>query len=246
MTRSAAGLAAVCLASLAPTGCMTGGSGSAWSMYNEAGEFSVRKALGWEEVKFPKHPNIPQADLKTAERVETLGRRIITQNTFTGIEPLFHTVGVPEAVLFHRGPDELFISEGLAKRCQTDAELAAVLCSELGQMAAERKAARRVGADRDSFPEVGLVGGTPGAAVGGGTADDPGRTAELAIQNRRAKQNAGGSPVDADALARDLLRGAGFEPGELDRVQPLLKQSDRGAALRKQMSGSAPAPTWDK
>jgi hypothetical protein len=42
------------------------------------------------------------------------------------------------------------------------------------------------------------------------------------------------------------MRGAGYDPAELDRVAPLLKQSDRGAILRKQLSGSAPAPKWDR
>ena len=88
---------------------------------------------------------MPKADLATAERVETIGRKIIAQNTFPGIEPLFHTVGVPESVLFHRGTEELFVSEGLIKKCKTDGELAAVLCSELGQMIAEKKSARRSG-----------------------------------------------------------------------------------------------------
>jgi hypothetical protein len=231
MTRHVLGLAAVVCASLASTGCTTDG------------EWSVRRALGWDDGK-PRALKLPPGQLETAERVETLGRRIITQNTFTGIEPLFHTVGVPETVLFHRGPEELFISEGLVKQCKTEAELAAVLCSELGQMMAEKKAARRIGADRDSFPEVGVP---TSSGLAGGTFDDPARTAERAYQEKqRAKEAAAREPADPAKLARDLMRGAGFDPAELDRVAPLLKQSDRGAAIKKQMSGSAPAPKWDK
>lgn len=226
------GIAVVALASLAGTGCVSDG------------EWSVRKALGWDEVKVPRDLKLPAAHVATAERVDTLGRKIIGQNTFTGIEPMFHTLGVPEAVLFHRGTEELFVSEGLVAKCKTDAELAAVLCAELGHMMAEKRGARRVGADRDTFPDSALPGvGT----VAGGSQVDPGRAAEVAFRERReAKNPPAVDHGEAAKHARDLLKGAGFDPADLDRVEPLLRQSDRGAALRKQMSGSAPAPTWDK
>ena len=185
---------------------------------------------------------MPKADLATAERVETIGRKIIAQNTFTGIEPLFHTIGVPEAMLFHEGPERLMISEGLVKQCKTDGELAAVLCTELGKMTAERTGARRVGADRDSFPEIGIP---TGSGLAGGTPDDPARAAERAFQEKQRSKQAGRESVGSTLSAADLMRGAGFDPAELDRVAPLLKQTDRGLAIKKQLSGSAPAPRWD-
>ncbi|HJZ56374.1 MAG TPA: hypothetical protein VKE74_15525, partial [Gemmataceae bacterium] len=117
-------------------------------------------ALG-KKVQTPEPEKVSPASLQTAERVETLGRRIIVQNTFTGLDPLFHTVGIKDPVLFHRGTAELFISEGLANRCKTDAELAAVLCSELGRMQADRRSAQRVGRDKEPIPEVGPDGPTP-------------------------------------------------------------------------------------
>jgi hypothetical protein len=209
------------------------------------GQSSLRRALGWDEPKVPKLPrglDLP-AHLENSSRVEELGRKIIAQNTFTGIDPLFMCPGIPETALFHRGAEELVISEGLVKRCKTEAELAAVLCSELGQMVAEKRAARRVGADRDTFPDTGLPGGV---STAGGTADDPARAAELAFRERRQPRTTTTvEPVDAAKLARDLMKGAGFDPAELDRVAPLLKQSDRGAALKKQLGGPAPAPKWD-
>lgn len=233
-------LAVLGLVTLLPaTGCTTTDGG--WAL----GDWSVSRALGWEEVKTPSMKQYPQASLPIAERVDSLGRKIIAQNTFTGIEPMFWAVGVPEPMLFHKGYQELYISEGLVKQCKNEAELAAVLCSELGQMWAEKQAARRVGAERDTFPEVGLPGGTTVMGAGG-TPDDPGRAAERAYQEKRGKaaQNA---PVEgAGKLARDLMRGAGFDSAELERVEPLLKQSDRGKLLQKQLTGSAPAPPrWE-
>ena len=215
------------------------------------GEWSVRKALGLEEAQargaMPAGatakdvPKLPPAALEIAERVETVGRKIITQNTFTGIEPLFMTVNVKESVLFHRGTEQLFISQGLVEKCKSDAELAAVLCAELGQMVAEKRAAKAVGRDVDPIPDA-TTGGN--ALFPGGTAFDAGRQADLAFHERKYPKTAAGS--DPAKTARELLTGAGYSPAELDRVEPLLKQSDRGEKLRKQMGGSAPLPEWKK
>jgi predicted Zn-dependent protease len=231
MWRPLVGIAIVISTALASIGCQTDNN------------WSVSKLLGWDDSKMPPGPKYPVANVQTAERVDNLGRRIVAQNTFIGIEPLFTAIGVPESVLFHRGPDQLFISEGLVNLCKSDTELAAILCSELGQMVAEKKAVRRVGSERDSFPDIALAGGSP-VTTGVGIPDDPGRQAELAYQQRRPKPAPAIDPVDATKQARMLLTGAGFDPATLDQVQPLLKQSDRGANLRKQMSGSAPPPIW--
>jgi hypothetical protein len=204
------------------------------------GQWSVKRMLGWDDS--PRPSKAPKADLAVAERVETLGRKIIAQNTFTGIEPVFWTIGVPESVLFHRGAEELVVSEGLVKQCKTEGELAAVLCSELGRMVSEKKSARLVGSDRDSFPEVGVP---TGSGLAGGTPDDPARAAERAYLEKQRKRETARETPDPAQLARDLMRGAGFDPAELDRVAPLLKQSDRGAVLKKQLGGPAPAPRWE-
>lgn len=223
------------------TGCATmDGDWSVQRLFSEPGAF--KKAVGWEEVKTPRAMNLPQAHIEMTERVETIGKKIIAQNTFTGIEPVFFCIGVKESVLFHRGPEELFISEGLVAKCKTEPELAALLCAELGQMVAEKRAVRRVGADRDSFPESALPGGT---SVAGGTPFDASRAAELAYRDREQKPAPVVQPEDAAKIGRDLLKGSGYDPAEFDLIQPLLKTSDRGAALRKQMSRSAPAPQWD-
>jgi hypothetical protein len=189
-------------------------------------------------VKTPKTPAVTPASQEVAKRVDDLVRLIIDRNTFTGLDPVVMCIGVPESVLFHRGPAELFVSEGLVKQCKTDADLAAVLCSELGQMQAELRAARGVGRENGTIPELGLPGGGPGP--------DPVRQAELATREKRRPGQGGVPPDDPAKLARELLRCAGFDPADLDRVQPLLKQSERGDVLRKQMAGSAKPPEWQK
>lgn len=207
------------------------------------GEWSVRKLFGLNDPFHPSMDKYPKADYALNMRVEDLGKRIIEQNTFTGINPLFTTIGVPESVLFHRGPDELFISEGLVRQCKTEPELAAVMCSELGQMVAEKRAARRAGIDRDGIPEVAITGGaTPSS--GGGNPYDPGMQLQMAMADRRARTSTVANPVDAANQARLLLKGAGFDPAVLDQVQPMLKQSERGVKIQTQMSGTGPTPTW--
>lgn len=198
------------------------------------GTFSVEKLLGWDG---PTAPPVRAATLQNAERVETLGRKIIGQNPFTGLDPMFHTVGMKEAVLFHRGTAEVFVSEGLVEKCKTEPELAAVLSSELGKMIAEKRRAAVVGKDRDSIPAVAL----PDANGFDGT-----RAAEIARQEATAKRRFTADEMNADLLARNLLTGAGFDAAALDQVQPLLRQSDRGDAIKKQMAGSAAAPKWDR
>lgn len=199
------------------------------------GTFSVEKLLGWDDpVAAAK---VGPATVQTAERVETLGRKIIGQNPFAGVEPLFHTAGVQEPVLFHRGNSELFVSAGLVEKCMTEPELAAVLCAELGKMIAEKRRAVAVGKDRDSIPNV---------ALPGSDGFDATRAAELARQDTKPARRFTADETNADAVARTLLRGAGYDPAELDRVQPLLRQSERGDTIRKQVAGSAAAPKWDR
>ncbi|QDU21412.1 hypothetical protein [Urbifossiella limnaea] len=199
-----------------------------------SGTFSVEKLLGWED---PATANTLPVSLPTSERVDSLGRRIMAQNPFSGLEPLFHVVWVRESVLFHRGTSEVFISAGLVETCKTEPELAAVLCSELGKMSAEKRRASQFGKDREGISSVTL----PDA-----TTFDPSLAAEVGHKEAVGTKRFTPAELNAEAVARDLLRGTGFDPAELDKVQPLLRQSQRGDDIRKQMAGSAAAPKWER
>jgi hypothetical protein len=211
------------------------------------GVSSLRKSLGGDPpgrglAPGGKEPvTIPKASVEVAQRVEFVGRKLLAQNTFSGLEAdsvQFMVLGVKEIVLFHRGAELLFVSEGIVEKCQTDAELAAVLCAEMGKMVAERRAARAVRRDADPIPEVGPAGGP---LFPGGTATDAGRQANAAVPGQKP-----GAAPDPAAAARELLQGAGYSPAELDRVEALLKPSERGEKIRTQMGGSAPPPSWEK
>jgi len=198
------------------------------------GTLSVERLLGWEETGTM---NVTPESMKTAERVDGLGRRIVAQNPFSGLEPLFHVVWVRESVLFHRGTGEVFVSAGLVEKCKSEPELAALLCAELGKMSAEKRRAALHGKDRDGIANVSFP--NPNAL-------DASTSAEVAKQEKASPHRFTADELNADAVARDLLRGAGFDPSELEKAQPLLKQSQRGADIRKQLAGSAAAPKWER
>ncbi len=186
-------------------------------------------------------PQLPPASLAAAERVERLGRQILARYPFAGIEPLFFTVGVDEPLLFHRGSEQLVISEGLVRRCSSDAELAALLCRELGAMIAEHRLNRRL--DADPIPEVGLPGTS---APAGGAAFDTARAAELARAEQRRQQRHRHLPADPAAIAQELLEHAGYPQEVLERVPPLLKEVRRGSAIETQLQQATPPPVWSR
>src|SRR5262245_25790007 len=82
---------------------------------------------------------VPPASIQAAARVDTLGRSILAANPQLGIQPLFRTIGAPQPEIFHHGTFEIDITEGLVNQCTTDAQLAAVLASELGKLVSERE-----------------------------------------------------------------------------------------------------------
>jgi len=190
----------------------------------------------WDDK--PKEPKVSAEHTQMSQRVDDLAKRILEQNTFTGIEPVMRVIGVPESVLFHRGANELFISEGLVKKCKTEAELAAVLCTELGKMMAQKRGAIAIGRNLDPIPDVAL----PGIASDSSQV----RHAELALQKRREDERKAAENSGEVKLAKDLLKGSGFDPAEYDRVQGMVKLSERGEAIRKQLAGPAPAPVWNR
>lgn len=179
---------------------------------------------------------------EVASRVALLGRKIVGANEQLGVRPAFICIGVPQPVLFHRlGRDgcEVFVSEGLVRQCQSEGQLAAVLCMELGRVTAERVTLARPA--RTQLPpepppalpitrdEAGTFGGADGT-----------RLAELARYDRLRQQASQPVPVAPapDVLARNYLQRAGFAPTDLQAVASLLRASDQqDASIEKQMAG---------
>lgn len=201
--------------------------------YRSASSFT-RAAM--QEGKTPLPTTIESTSLRNAQRVQELGQRILEQNTFTGLTPLFHHVNIQELLIFHRGSDELFISDGLIRRCNTEEELAAVLCRELGQMLAEKRMAKSLNYNTSSVPETAAP---PPLGEGIIAASSP----DLA---GNAHENAS-SQCDPIELAQELLKGAGFDPQALNKISELTRELNKHPLLiARQISAPAQNPQWNR
>ena len=80
--------------------------------------------------------NFQPADEALAVRVDSVGSKLVAANPQIGLRVTrFATIGkAPQSEVFHVGANMVFVTEGLAKRCSTEAELAAVLALELGKI----------------------------------------------------------------------------------------------------------------
>lgn len=182
----------------------------------------------------------PQAAIDSAARVDQLGRRILAANPQIGLRPYFCAIGSQNEEVFHQSTSKLIITEGLVKQCKSDADLAAILCRELGKMVAEREAlaspAMRTSGQRPPIQvEV-------GRDVGGSMRTDDGtELMELARYEKR-----GGRPCkyppDPNVLARIYLKKAGYPEGALDEAAPLFKAADKHSDWEKQMNSGPARP----
>ena len=120
---------------LAQTLCLT--LGLAGCLGDESGRdpFALRNPFR-DERRFD--PSSAAASAKAATQVHTVGSAVVAANsTDFPSKPVFLTIGLPEPMVFHQGTGQIVVSEGLVNRCGSEAELAAVICHELGKMAAE-------------------------------------------------------------------------------------------------------------
>jgi hypothetical protein len=183
-------------------------------------------------------------DTAMAARVDTLARNILAANPQIGIQPLILTAGRPQPEVFHRDTSLLGVTEGLVKQCTTDAQLAAILCHELGKMVAEREAhtgPRARDVTLEPPPDV-RVGNDSGGYLG--TSSDLTRLAELGRYRPPAARPVSEPPPNPEVLARDYLTKAGFAPTELDGVAPLLHAAEANNTVEKQLTGGGTARPW--
>jgi predicted Zn-dependent protease len=182
----------------------------------------------------------PAASAQSATRVHAVGSAIVAANgADLSAKPVFLTLGLSQPMIFHRASGEVVLSEGLVDRCGTDSELAAVICHELGKMAAaraDRESVRPSEADLLSSPRIApdVVGASHSADMTG--------LAETAMLARRGSRDTGrgeARPQRADprALARNFLVKAGHSADDLVRVEPLLKDAEENAEKREVMRG---------
>jgi predicted Zn-dependent protease len=183
----------------------------------------------------------PVAPAEMAARVDQVGRQLVGTSPFLGFEPTFHTLGHPEPEICHPDSGGLFVSAGIITRCKDDAELAAVLATELAIMKEER---RLIDRPRRLEPMTTAPEGGPGGGVGsdlnlvGAQA-----LADKKLGSRPARPPAA-KPLDRRAVAAELLTNAGYDPKALDAVEPLLAEAATTHKASATFGGRAGKPRW--
>ena len=179
-------------------------------------------------------PPVNPASTEAAARVDTIGRRVLAANPGIGGKPMFTTIGAPQAEVFHRGMNDLFVTEGLVKQCSDD-QLAAIMSYELAKMVREREAITPSQIrTRDPMPPIDVRFGTDDHM--GGTAD---RTDLHELVKYDADRKTRRSPArlpDPQMLARDYLIASGFRPESLAEADGILRNASSQSGLEKQMT----------
>jgi len=193
----------------------------------------------------PHVTNAPPATAAAANRVALVGQKLLLANRKSGLHPAFRTAGLPTPEIFHRGVDELFITEGLVSQCKTDAQLAALLSLELGKMLVEREV--RAGPDARRPDRLPPIRSGVGTGINSAFGPEDGMQAyemyKYEQEQRRPKV-----PLlpDPKAVARTYLSKAGYSPRNLDEAAPLIKTANSNVKLERQIVGGGdplqPAP----
>ena len=104
--------------------------------------------VGFDPFGRPASPPVQQrqtsnyapASEEMSRRVDCIGRNILAKNPQIGMKPLFATIGSPDVEIFHKDTTMVWVTAGLVQKCQTEANIAAVLSLELAKMVSEREA----------------------------------------------------------------------------------------------------------
>lgn len=184
-------------------------------------------------------PNVPEASVATAARVDQVGRQLLSQNLFLGVEPTFHTYGHKDPEIFHPDANGVFITEGLVNRCASDEELAAVLAVELASMSAERRAAARLRGDSPLPPVPDTATLSPG-----GVAADQNQLGTQAMIDRQTGKPKRKPAADPHEEAKEILKAAGIDPKALDRVAPLIREARGNHIAATGLTGRPDRPRW--
>jgi predicted Zn-dependent protease len=181
----------------------------------------------------PDSTKVSAATEEVSKRVGVVGRKILTLNPQLDMQPAFVTIGQPDEEIFHRSTETVFITEGLVLRCQTEGQLAAVLCHELGKMAAER-AVLKIASVRsnDREPPMDLQIGTDSRSALG-TADNT-HAAEVGLFERDQRRTQG---ISGDVLAQGYLLKANYSANDWVEAAPILRAADSNVKLEKQITG---------
>jgi hypothetical protein len=207
------------------------------------------RPAGYTQTNLPPSGVPVQRDPKneaSEKRVLAVSHKVIETNPQAGLRPLFATFGADKPEIFHRGggaqPWHVFISAGLVEKCKTDAQLAAVLCLELGKIVAERESMTSPGSRRGDWrlSPTETVGRDASGPIG---SPDGTRFIEQArIESKQPPTGKDRRLPSPEVLAKTYLSRAGYDVRALTEVAPLLRQAEDNYSFEKQMRAADEQP----
>jgi predicted Zn-dependent protease len=167
--------------------------------------------------------------------INQLGNRILSQPGTRNIEYTFYVVNIDQINAFAVPGGFVYMNRGLIEAADNLSELAGVVAHEIGHVEARHSAEML---ERAQAAEAGLVigsillGGPPEGLAG--AAVNVGAQAYFAHHSREAEN-------EADAIAVDLLPGAGIDPaGLVTFFRELLEERQRAPSQLEQWFSTHP------
>ena len=190
----------------------------------------------------PTKVNYAPASPETSFRVVMIKDKLLGDNPKVGIRPNVAAIGSADPEIFHIGLNQIFLTEGLVRQCQSEGQLAAILAYELGRMISEREAAI---SDEIRQPERPLPIHLPIGSNGNSRDADPTNYIQLAQHEKLyPKHPRKLAPPNPFLIARDVLERAGYQRTDLDAAMPILQNAERFQVLENQFKGTIKQGDW--
>ena len=190
----------------------------------------------------PTKVNYAPASPETSFRVVMIKDKLLGENPKVGIKPNVAAIGSADPEIFHTGLNQIFITEGLVRQCQSEGQLAAILAYELGRMISEREATI---SDEIRQPERPLPIQLPIGSNGNSRDADPTNYIQLAQHEKLyPKHPRKLAPPNPSLIARDVLERAGYQRTDLDAAMPILQNAERFQVLENQFKGTLKQGDW--
>jgi hypothetical protein len=190
----------------------------------------------------PTRVNYAPASQETSFRVVLIKDKLIGDNPQVGIKPNVIAIGSADPEIFHVGMNQIYITEGLVRQCQSEGQLAAILAFELGRMIAEREATV---SDEVRQPERQLPIQLPIGSNGDSRDRDPTYYIELARHEKLyPKHPPKLARPNPQLIAREVLDRAGYQRTDLDSATPILQNAERYQILENQFRGTTKQGDW--
>jgi hypothetical protein len=188
----------------------------------------------------PTRVNYAPASQETSYRVLIVKDKLV--GTKSGGLPNVTAIGAAEPEVFHVRQNQIFITEGLVRQCQTEGQLAAVLASEMGRMISEREATV---SDEIRQPDRLLPIELKTGSVGSPRDSDPTHYIEMAMyEKNNPKQHKKLVRPNPQLIARNILEQAGYQSTDFDAATPILQNAERNQVLENQFKGTTKQGDW--